>query len=225
MTRNRKKSTDGGNVASSHHSLQAFTAFVRMQKAKADEISHPVSNRNIKEKVVISHRKEYILPVGPLQLFAAFNKLNREDQIELVQQIEVKTGVVGLSEALSRQNVDITRVLSPGPKVAPELYADADPNENVVDFVNRVYGEPGWLDGFFGRRHLKELDSKCLKALDNFERKHGKSDILLPTSKELNDTLASPGIFERLPSSEQRRLQSVFRNREDVMPEVFSYLM
>lgn len=73
------------------------------------------------------------------------------------------------------------------PKVAPEIYQQrADKEENVLDFVKRVYRP--WIGKGFGRQHLYHLDRSAYLGYKNFIAYHGDrySDIL-PTKEQLID--------------------------------------
>lgn len=71
------------------------------------------------------------------------------------------------------------------PKV--ETYKDRPAGESAPDFIERIYGKR--LTGEFTRADLRKLDAQAEMGLRNWERKHGRAPLNLPTVEERNDHL------------------------------------
>lgn len=87
-----------------------------------------------------------------------------------------------------RQQIDLIKNAPPERAPSDELYSSRqDRQETPPDFIARVYGK--WLTGEFTRADLRKLDKQAEMALRNWERKHGRAPINLPTLKERNDEI------------------------------------
>ncbi|WP_375228629.1 hypothetical protein [Roseobacter sp. S98] len=211
MTLSRQKET---RPAETSRDLEVYLAFSESKRSNRSKLDHLVSDRFSKEILDISASLTYQYPVEFSLLVKAFSQLPIEDQQRFAQEIEEASGVTGLAAQFQR-DPEIEDILNPRPHYAPELFEKRDDaNENVVEFMQRVYAEHGYLTGYFGRQHLSKLDPKCLTALDNWVRANGEAPFHLPTKQQITDLLLVPRIFERLPDVEQKRLKSVLRKRE-----------
>ncbi len=72
------------------------------------------------------------------------------------------------------------------PKSAPELYKDRPTSEGLPDFLRRVYGERGYLNGIMTTAHLDIIDPPAARAVRSWVEHHQEglpTDIELPTAK------------------------------------------
>jgi hypothetical protein len=97
-----------------------------------------------------------------------------------------------------------------------EIYAQRENRtETAPAFIERVYGQAGWLTGKFTRADLRKIDYSAEMALRNWERHHGRSSVNLPTIKERNDRdIAAGDIQAKLRSNPYPRLRSALWRRE-----------
>lgn len=94
------------------------------------------------------------------------------------------------------------------------------PGEDAVRFIERVYGQAGYLTGEFTRADLRKIDPSAAKALDNWEqatkqRPKRRAPLNLPTLKEKNDRLLSQAPDQTpIAVKEHERLRSIARRRQ-----------
>jgi len=71
------------------------------------------------------------------------------------------------------------------PKAAPELYQDRPASEGLPDFLRRVYGSRGYLNGKMTTAHLDIIDTPVARAIRSWVEHHGNlpENIVLPTSR------------------------------------------
>lgn len=150
-------------------------------------------------------------------------KSNAEILRNIVTRVMSEIDLTG--EVISRQgHMDSTGELNnKKPDAAPggELYASHGKNDrDIVAFINRVYGERGYLTGEFTRADLGRIDPSARTALDNWERKTAtrpkrRAPLNLPTLKEFNDRAlaAAPSLVRPEAAREYDRVRALVKRR------------
>ena len=94
------------------------------------------------------------------------------------------------------------------------------PEEDIVGFLDRVYGQRGLLTGEFTRADLGRIDPSARTALDNWERKTAtrpkrRAPLNLPTLKEFNDRAlaAAPSLVRPEAAREYDRVRALVKRR------------
>lgn len=107
-----------------------------------------------------------------------------EHQLQLQRVYEAVSGLpTGEIERLANTALKRKKKWSGGvPTMAPELFAERPANENLPDFIRRVYGEAGHLTGSLNTAHLDIIDPQLSRAIRNWIDHHGDlpEDINLP---------------------------------------------
>lgn len=102
-----------------------------------------------------------------------------------------------------------------------ELYKTHSAGDvDVVAFIERVYGQRGYLTGEFTRADLRRIDPSAATALNNWEkgsktRPKGRAPLNLPTVAERNDQrlMERPELTDPEAAREFERLRSAARRR------------
>lgn len=112
---------------------------------------------------------------------------------------------------------EIASEVNPTVPVSPpdgeQYVTHAREDEDIVGFIDRVYGKRGYLTGQFTRADLRKIDPSAVEALENWEKKTStrpkrRAPLNLPTLKELNDRLlqADPATLTHAERLAQKRL-------------------
>lgn len=151
--------------------------------AKSDEIELSIG---VNEE--INSKNEFVNLICRLSDLAKLKFDLRESDIERLKSA---------ADALLADETPLQAI----PKRAPdgEIYSShAKPGEDVVGFLNRVYGQRGYLTGEFTRADLRKIDPSAMTALNNWEkgnstRPRSRAPLNLPTVAERNDRYVAQG--------------------------------
>lgn len=133
---------------------------------------HQLLNNQDKSRQIESHKNE-----NDVDLAVIIKNLSPRRRLMMTHHLRVLL----VDEALSV------------PKSAPDCYKNVEESGNIIDFLNRTYGQ--YMDGIlFGRKELSNIDIRAAKALGNYEARHGKiplKHLNLPTITQKNEALVS----------------------------------
>ncbi|WP_152048840.1 hypothetical protein [Aureimonas psammosilenae] len=141
------------------------------------------------------------------EVFQAFERLSDQEQQQFLERISGH--MANKPVAKSPPHIGATEP----PK--GQLYAArSDRKESAPAFIERVYGEAGWLTGSFTRADLRKLDAAAEMGLRNWEKTNKqRAELMLPTVKERNDRdLQDPGTLGR--ARQAVRLRAALRRRK-----------
>lgn len=118
---------------------------------------------------------------------------DEKDEFETARQIAIDEMFEHVSKLplgeIERQNAVLSKKVANWPdhfpKLAPEYYNDRKASEKFPDFMLRVYGSKGYLDGTFTTAHLQILDDPAAIAARGWLRTHHQfpEELNLPVSQ------------------------------------------